>query len=337
MAREDRANLTIRDIAKRADVSVSTVSRVLRGRETVAEELRQRVLATADEMGYSPNRAAQSLRSGRTNLVGLVIPDITTPFFAEIARSAGRTLGEAGFSVLLCDADENPDSERRHVEVLEERRIDGLLITPSSDKRAGCYEETAARGIPVVLVDRLASRTLDSVRTDNIAGTFQLVTYFISRGYDRFGVVTGRRDSLSTRERMQGFRSACRALNVPEDNVILEDGMMTVGGGYEATKRLMQRQPSPRAIFAATSLMGVGSLRALKELGYEIPRDVALAMFDDTSLADLVDPPITVISQPIDLIGQTAARMLLERMKGEVLEPGREVLVQPSLIIRQST
>lgn len=328
---------TMRDVAQKAGVSVSTVSRVLNGKKTVSPELRDRVLAEADSLGYSPNRAARSLRSGRTSLVGLVIPDITTPFFAEIARIAGRTLGNAGLSVLLCDADEDSENERRHLENLEERRVEGLLISPSSDTQVGYYEEIAARGIPVVLVDRLTSKSLDSVRTDNIAGTFQLMAHLISRGYDRFGVIAGRHDILSGRERMQGFKSACRALNIPDENVISENGLMTIQGGYEATSRIMKRQPSPRAIFAATSVMGVGALRALKELGYEIPTDVALAMFDDTSLADLVDPPITVISQPIESIGQIAARMLLERMRGNISEQGREVLVQPNLIVRQST
>jgi LacI family transcriptional regulator len=328
---------TMCDIAQKAGVSVSTVSRVLNHKKTVSPELRDRVLTEAERLGYSLNRAARSLRSGRTNLVGLVIPDITTPFFAEIARIVGRALGNADLSLLLCDSDEDPEIERRHLENLEERRVEGLLISPSSDARIRYYEEIAARGIPVVLVDRLSSRKLDSVRTDNIAGTFQLVAHLISRGYHSFGIVAGRDDILSGRERMQGFKAACRALNIPDESVVCENGLMTSQGGYQATKRIMKRQPRPRAIFVATSVMGIGALRALKELGCQIPQDVALAMFDDTSLADLVSPPITVISQHIESIGQIAAQMLLERMKGNTSKKGREVLVQPSLIVRQST
>ncbi len=334
---DSQSTLTIRDVAREAGVSVSTVSRVFSNKGAVSDELREKVLQASKGLGYSPNSAARSLRNGRTLMVGLVIPDVTTPFFAEVARSASRVLGSAGYSVLLCDSDENPENERKHLRVLRERRVDGLLITPSSDVGAKYYETIAARSTPVVLVDRLASKNLDSVRVDNTAATFQIVAHLVSRGYDRFGIIIGRQDTLSGRERREGFKAACKALNIPEDNVCQENGLLTVQGGYEAAKKLMQRQQVPRAVFATTSLMGIGALKAIKEAGLRIPKDVALAMFDDVSLADLADPPITVVGQPTIEIGQIAARMLLERMKGGATQPGREVLVQPSLIVRQST
>lgn len=324
-------------MAAAAGVSVSTASRALRGDPSVSEALRDEIYRSAKQVNYVPNTAARSLRDGKTLLIGLVVPDITTPFFAELAKAVSRALADENYSVLLCDSDENFATEQKHMEMLQMRQVDGLIVVPSPGSREEYFEEVAEAGMPIVLVDRLASKRLDSVRVDNTAAMFQVVAHFISRGYRRFGVVRGRQDVLSGKERWEGFKLACGAYKIAEGDVVPAEGHFTVAGGYDATKRLLEMTPRPDAIFATTSVMGAGALKAIKEAGLRMPEDIALAMFDDVSFADMTDPPLTVVTQPTGEIGRLAAACLRDRMRGEMPLQGREILVPPALIVRGST
>jgi len=328
--------ITIHDVAARAGVSTATVSRVLSESGPVSLRSRRKVLAAAKALGYRPNAIATSLRQRRTFTVGMLVPDITNPFFSGVAQAVHRVLFGQGLSLLLVDTDHSIEAERRFAYHFEARRVDGLIVI-SNDSSSAFFEELAGRVPAIVLVDRPRSDRLDSVRVDNHAGALQAVAHLATRGRRKLAIVSGPMSLLSSRERLEGFRAALKLHNLPEFPQYEAVTGFSVEQGVAETRRLLELAAPPDAIFAGNNTLGIGAVSAIKALGRRIPQDVALIIFDDLYLAEAADPPLTVIAQPVTDIATTAAGLLLEQLQHPSEWSPKEILLRPQLILRRST
>lgn len=311
-------------------MSTSSVSRYLRGEPGRAAD---RIASAIRELDYRPSAAARSLKSGKTTTLGLVVPDVTNPFFAQVAKGVERVAHAAGYTVILSNTDESPDREGEVLSFVA-GHVDGLLLAPArSDEMT--MERVRALETPAVFIDRGLGDvdSFDAVLIDNSGGAAAAARHLVMLGHSRIGEIFGPLDTTPGGERHIAFIEACG-----EDvEVIQEAGDFRMDGGYQATMRLLGMQDPPTALFVANNSMTVGALRAVKDLGVSIPDELSLVGFDDHDLGDLLDPPLTVVDRPTDIQGAIAARLLLKRLSGKAEDPGQEIRLDTKLIIRQST
>jgi LacI family transcriptional regulator len=328
---------TLQDVARRAGVSPMTVSRVVNGTGPVSPGRRARVEQAMAELGYMPNAVARNLRTKRSDTIGLVLPDMTNPFFTTLAHGVETALREAGISLLLANTDEREDEERRLVPVLLGRQIDGLLIVPAGDG-AAAVRLCRDHGVPVVLVDRrpgVGDVDVDVVRSDAEGGAFELGQLLVDLGHRRVAVLTGPASVPTAVDRAAGF---CRAFTgrggMPRPEVL--HGTFTIDGGEVMAREAMARDPRPTALFAANNFIAIGVLHALDALGLRVPEDVALVGFDDLPSAMITFPFFTVAAQPAFEMGRRAVAVLLER-RATPDAPVRDVVFPTELVIRRSS
>ena len=326
-----RPRTTIADVARRAGVSTSSVSRHLQGQRVNGSAA---IDAAMRELDYRPSALARSLKSGRTDTIGLVVPDVTNPFFAGVVKGAESVAQDAGYQLVLCNTDESSDREHGVLSTIRDR-VDGLLLAPARDD-AETSESLADLGVPIVLVDRTLPDPgdADAVLIDNAGGAAAAARLLIEDGHQRIAFVSGPLDTTPGAERHAGFVAECEAAGV---DVVVEVADFKEHGGYQAAMRLFAGAEPPTAAFAANNLMTIGVLRALRDLGLAVPRAVSVVGFDDHLLADLLDPPLSVIDRDIENQGAVAMRMLLARLSGDVTGPGRTVRLDTRLIRRSST
>jgi LacI family transcriptional regulator len=327
---------TIRDVAAVAGVSPATVSRVLNGKQDVAADLRQRVLGAVTDLGYRRNGPARSLRTRAAMVLGLIISDISNPFFTAVVRGAEDQAQLAGYSLVLANADEDVDKEARYLEVAAAEQMAGVLLSPASLTRTS-IDVLLERGIPVVTIDRrLAGATVDSVTVNNYQAARTAAQHLTGQGCRRVGFIAGPVQTTTGASRLAGYRAALRAAGRPLDPSLTAYADFRTEGGYAATRQLLRQRRPPDGLLFANNLMTVGGLRAIAEAGLAIPDDIAVVGFDDVIWATALQPPLTVVAQPTYEIGQTAAKLLLRRVDGEAFPP-RRVVLQADLIERASS
>jgi LacI family transcriptional regulator len=326
----------MRDVAEQANVSITTVSHVINETRPVSDELRERVLAAMQELGYQPNLLARSLRRGETHTLGMIVPDSANPFFAEVARGVEDTSFEKSYSVILCNSDGDLDKELLYINVLAEKRVDGILFVAagvSTDHIRALQEQR----IPVVVVDReISGVSVDEVLVDNARGGWLAGRHLVELGHRRIGCISGPSDVTPSAERITGYRQALDEGDTPVDEALVVRGDFQYESGYQATRQLLSMDDPPTAIFACNDLMAIGAIRAALELGQQVPTDLSVVGFDDVPLASFANPVLTTIVQPKYEMGVIAATMLLERMRAPDTPPRQRVL-DTSLLIRQST
>jgi LacI family transcriptional regulator len=326
----------MRDVAERAGVSVTTVSHVINETRPVSDELRQRVLAAIDELGYQPNVLARSLRRGETHTIGMIVPDSANPFFAELARGIEDTSFAHGYNLILCNSDGDLDKELIYADVLTEKQVDGILFVAagvSTDHIRALQE----RRIPVVIVDReIPDVSVDQVLTDNARGGWLATRHLLELGHRCIGCITGPSDVTPSAERVTGYRQALSEGGIPVNEVLIVKGDFQYGSGYRAARQILARDDPPTAIFTCNDLMAVGAISAAVEMGRQVPVNLSVVGFDDVRLASFANPPLTTIVQPKYEMGVLATTMLLERMRNHDIPPRRRLL-DTSLLIRQST
>jgi LacI family transcriptional regulator len=328
--------MTVGDIAQAAGVSQATAARALGGYGSVSEDARRRVLAAAERLGYHRNEVAASLVAGSTRTIGLVVGDIENPFFAAAARGLTDVVEAEGQTVLLANSDEDSEREREAVAALRGRRVDGLVVATAASSEADHLRATVDAGVPVVLLDRpVSGLKLDTVMVDNEAGAARAVRHLADHGHRRIGMVTDTLDIGSSAERVRGFRRGARQAEVEVDESLIAVGGATQEEGYRGAFSLLERRDRPTALFTANNFMTYGALLAIREVGLAIPDEIAIVGFDDFVWATLVNPPITVVSQPVGRLGQEAGRLLLERIHGNGGEP-RRIRLRTKLISRGS-
>jgi LacI family transcriptional regulator, galactose operon repressor len=327
--------VTIRDVGKFAGVSQAAAARVLGGYGHSSPAVRAKVEAAAATLGYVPNSVARALASGNTHAVGLVVGDIENPFFAAAARGMSDELEEHGYTVLLTNSDEDLDRERTAVETLRARQVDALVVVPSAGGTLP-HLRAASAATPLILLDRaVRGLGVDSVTVDNRGGARMAVEHLIEHGHRRIGMVSDEPTISSSAERIDGYRDALGMAGIDVDAHLMSFGGATRDDGYRATRRLLEAPERPTALFTANNFMTLGAMLALADLGMRVPADISLVGFDDLEWTTLVDPPLTVVSQPASELGMVAAERVLARLRGSGGRP-RRFKLQTTLIPRAS-
>jgi LacI family transcriptional regulator len=326
---------TIRDVAALAGVSPATVSRAINGSTSVEAGLVERVRAAAMSLDYRPNAAARNLRRSSTTLWAAIVSDVENPFFTSLVRGIEDVAQEAGFSVVLCNSDEDPAKEAAYISAVRSEQMAGVLISPSGSSE-GLTALTQA-GIPTVCIDRVVpGRTTDAVLVDNEEGAFQAVHHLAENGYRRIACVTGPRRVSTADQRLAGYRRALKVAGLPADRTLVRHADFREAGGLAAMASLLDAPEAPDAVFATNNLMAVGVLDCLAERGMRTPEDVALVGFDEIPWARLVRPSISTVTQPTYELGRVGAQLLLER----IASPGRPpvtVTLRTELRVRDSS
>jgi LacI family transcriptional regulator len=333
---EARVPTTIRDVAAAAGVSPATVSRVLNLKEDVNADLRRRVLAAVTDLGYRRNGPARSLRTRAAMVLGIIISDITNPFFTAMVRGVEDSAQLAGYSVVLANADEDVAKEARYLEVAAAEQMAGVLLSPASSQLTN-IDILSERGIPVVTIDRrLPAAAVDSVTVNNHQAAREAAEHLIAQGCRRIGFVAGPVETTTGASRLAGYRAALRAAGRPAEPALTAFGNFRTEGGYTATRKLLQLRRPPDGLLISNNLMTVGGMQAIVEAGLDVPSDIAVVGFDDANWATALRPPLTVVTQPTYEIGQTATELLLRRIGGETFAPKRVVL-RAQLVARGSS
>ncbi|MFF4140468.1 LacI family DNA-binding transcriptional regulator [Streptomyces sp. NPDC001698] len=324
---------SIKDVAAAAGVSVATVSRVLNEHPSVSADARTRVLASVEALGYRPNAVARSLRTHRTRTLGLVISDVLNPYFTALARSVEEEARALGYSVIIGNADERPGLQDHHVRTLLDRRIDGLLVSPT-DGGSPLMLDAARAGTPIVFVDRwIEGVDVPVVRSDGRAAVRDLVAHLYGLGHRRLAIIAGPAATTTGRERVEAFREALAAHGLPLPDAYVGQGDFRAGSGQRVTEGFLGLPEPPEAVFTADNLMALGALDAIRARGLRVPDDIALAAFDDIPWFPHTDPPITAIAQPTGELGRAAVRALVDRIAGR---PARSVTLPARLVVRRS-
>lgn len=322
--------VSVKDVAERAGVSVGTVSNALNHPEKVSSETRERIGAVIAELGFIRNDAARQLRVGRSSTIGLVVLDVRNPFFTDVARGAEDAAAEVGLSVTLGNSDEDPRREAAYLDLFEQQRVVGVLISPYGDldERLAALR---ARGIRTVLVDRRADGDVASVSVDDVAGGSLAVQHLLDRGRRRIAFVGGPAGIRQMTDRLAGARSAVEGARAELE--VIETTAASVLEGRRVGEALAAREQRPDAVFAGNDLLALGLLQAfaLQGSGVRVPEDLALIGYDDIDFAASAVVPLSSIRQPAQLIGRTAVELLLSD------DEPRQVVFQPELAVRAST
>ncbi|SPT68300.1 Purine nucleotide synthesis repressor [Anaerobiospirillum thomasii] len=324
--------ISIKDIAKKLNVTPSTVSRALNGKKGVSKELSDKILKTCQEMGYRKNAIAQSLITNETKLIGMIIPDITSRYYSFIVKGINTYLDEQGYSVILCNANRSAKTEQNYIELLLSRRVDGIIIISLT-----ATEETllsiAATGTPVVQIDNAISDKLSSVTNDNYRGSSALFEHMVQLGCRRIGLMLGRVENKTTIDRLRGFTDVMARHKIKVDERLIINIDSTDLDAYKNTPRLLEYNPD--SIFAINDNVALGVLRYCMDHNIRVPEELRLAGYDDLDIANMIHVPLTTVHQLKSTLGKAAAHLILQEIKNPK-DPHQHITMIPHLVVRQS-
>lgn len=323
---------SIKDVARIAGVSTATVSRVLGNSAHIKEKTRQRVMEAVEQLNYRPNLIARSLRVQKSAKIGLVVSDIRNPFFTAISRAVEDSAYDQGYSVLMCNTDENPEKEEMYLNLLHDENVAGIIFSPTQQFSARL--KSYKTNIPFVIIDRIVKGgQVDMVLLDNVTAAYELTIHLIENGYRKLAGLFGN-TSTTGQERNKGFR---KALNEHLLKPLAESFIPPrIHNGYETVSALLDQTDIPDAIFTSNSLLTAGAFQAIRNHKLRVPEDVAIVGFDETTWGAMVEPPITLIAQPTEEIGRTATELLFQRIKEPTRSP-KTVILKGTLIARGSS
>lgn len=329
---------TIRDVAKKAGVSYTTVSRVLNNKNEITEETRKRVQEAMDELGYAPNPIARSLATNQTHELGFIVSDITNPFLADVARGIQRYAWEYGYSVTIIMTDSNQEMELEAIKFLIDRRADGIIITPP-ETDANNFEilKQAKKGHRFVLIGRhVEHENVSFVSTSTATGEYNATKYLISLGHRRIAHIQASLRMGYGRGKVSGYKKALEEAGIPFDpHLVVPSGFLSIEYGEKACEELLKLPQIPTAITATNDLVAIGALNAIKNAGLRVPDDISVVGFDDIIYAKNTRPPLTTVSQPALRLGTIAAHTLLQSMQSKPYE--KETILDCELVVREST
>lgn len=327
----------MKDIAKAARVSIGTVSHVLNDSANVRAPLRKRVLDAVQAVGYQPSQLARGLRRDKTNVIGMIIPDITNPFFPAVVRGAEDVAFSNGYRLILCNTDNDHSKELVHLRELRTYLPAGLIVIPSNFSDLTAQAESYRRaGTGVVCVDRLPRNWAgDSVTANNEEGALEATRHLIQMGHKKLAMIVGPQHLTNATDRLNGFKKALREARVQVSSEYIQETTFDKQGGYIKTLLLLRLIPRPTAIFAGNDMIALGALRAIREAGLRCPEDVSLMGFDDLDLTEITDPTLSSVSQSGYQLGTTAAHILIERLHGDK-SPSKHIILKTSLSLRNS-
>jgi len=330
----------IKDVAELAGVSASTVSRVLVGKTRVTEETRRKVMEAVRALNYSPNVLAKGLKMGRSNTIALMVPSIQNTIFPTIARGVEDTARKNGFTVVLCNTDEDIEVEKEYITKLRTRLIDGFIVCsmlPDSDHIRSLWTE----GFPVVLISRYYGDLVDAVVVDNFQAAYDAVRYLTRTGHRRIALAMGRSELPFYAARWEGYRAALEDAGIPYDEKLVLHETSGTNSFYSLTKQMLRQGPPPDAIFATSDPKAIVVMRALHDCGLRIPEDISVVGFDNAEISAMIEPPLSTVSQPLYDMGVTSAKKLIRQIRYKddhgVLAPPTVDTLPTDLIIRKST
>jgi len=328
---------TIKDVAKRAGVAPITASRALNNTGYASEAVRQRVRQAAEELGYTPNALARSLRSNQTRTLALVLTDVTNPFWTTVARGVEDTASEAGFHVILCNTDESEVKQETYINTLVEKRVDGILFVP-----AGCNTQPIKflnqQNIPVVVLDRwLPGIQVDNVRCDSVGGAYSLTRVLLELGHRKIAVISGPRGVSSAEDRVSGFLKALNEEGIKPTPDWIRYGAFTIDSGQAMTQEIISLEKRPTALFACNNFLAIGAMKTFQKAKLNVPHDISVVSFDDLPTSMVVNPFLTAAAQPAYEMGKRATQLLLDRLKSDRPTPPQEIILPVAILRRQST
>lgn len=329
---------TIKDVAAHAGVSVATVSAVINNNKYVSPDLMQRVQESIAALSYERNSLAQGLKKQTSQTIGLIISDITNPYFTSVVRGVEDVANAHGYSLILGNTDENPKKEMNYIRLLESKRVDGLIMARPAPGNDAYLRSWPTNRLPLVSIGYLPKdESIDAVLIDNVGGARQAVEHLITLGHRRIGIVTGLPGITATEERLVGYQQALGAHGLPLDPALIAEGNLRIDGGERAALQLLNQSTArPTALFVTNGLMVIGALRAIDRVEMRCPEDIALVGFDDFEWAAVMRPRLTTVRQPTYEIGQKAAQILFDRLEERDATP-QVIRIEPQLIIRESS
>lgn len=326
--------ITIRSVAQEAGVSIATVSKVVNHTGKISEKTKKKVLVAMEKLNYKPDAAAASLRGKRTKLIGLLVPDISNPFYSEIARSIEDRSHELGLNVMMCNTDNEVKKEKAYLSLLTSQRVDGVVVA-SAFRSTHLLEEMINKGVPSVLIaSEIPSLSMNTVTVDDYKGGYLATSYLLSLGHKKIGIIS--EDVRSNTPRLAAYKDTIQEAKIPIRDEYIIKTEATIQKGYESAKQLLSLEDKPTAIFACNDLLAAGVIQAAKEINLNLPQDLSIIGFDNTVLSTTTSPMLTTVSQPIKEMGSKVVDLLLEEMEESKLYKER-LLLSPELVIRQST
>ena len=327
----------MKDVAKKAGVSTATVSHVINDTRFVKEETRKKVINAMEELDYYPNLAAKSLRSQKSKIIGLLVPDISNFFFTRIAKVIEDIFKAKGYNLIVGNSDENLESEKNQLDVFKAQMIDGLIMAPTGG-RSKPYKIIKDDVFPTVYIDRRPKGYQgDFILLNNFKGAYDATTYLINKGHKNIGIITGVPGISTTEERLKGYKVALRDNDIKPCKSLIKIGDSRFESGYKLTKELVVKN-NITALFVTNNLMSIGAMEYLNKNGINIPKELAIIGFDDYKWTTITNPPLSVVKQPVDKIGQKATKLLLEKIiNNNTKEKNTNVYqLSPELVVRKS-
>ncbi|MDX5630560.1 MULTISPECIES: ribose operon transcriptional repressor RbsR [unclassified Brenneria] len=327
---------TMKDVARLAGVSTSTVSHVINNDRFVSDAVRDKVMAAVEQLNYAPSALARSLKINQTQTIGMLLTASSNPFYAEVVRGVERSCYERGYSLILCNTEGDSDRMSRSLETLLQKRVDGVLLMCTESHRPLPDMISRYPSIPMVMMDWAPFDVgIDVIKDNSLLGGELATNYLISRGYRKIACIAGPKDKTTAYNRLEGYRQAMQQAGLP-----IPDGYEIFGDfefetGYRAMQRLLSLAEKPDAVFAGNDAMAVGVYHALYQVGLSVPQDMAVIGYDDIELARFMSPPLTTIHQPKDELGELAVDALLYRLEHPDTEPN-VLMLTPELIVRNS-
>lgn len=328
--------LTIRDIAKKANVSHATVSRVLAGSPLVAEKTRMKIQQLIDEIGYVPNAMAQGLATNRSNIIGMVIPDIINPYFAEIAKGLKDVAAEAGYNIFFCDTDNDIEKEIRYIEELYNQRVSGLIITPVSDNFDHIVKRFPYEGPIVFLSYQPDDEKANYVMTNSYNISHMGTRYLLQLGHRDIAFIGHEENRRTSTQRYEGYRAAMAEYGAEPFTGGELRFAVRKNIGYELTKELLLKGPLPTAIMAYNDMTALEAIEAIEDFGLSVPDDISIVGVDDVYISNLHRIQLTTVSQPKYRIGEECARILIDKIQGSAGDKPIQKILEPDLVIRKT-
>lgn len=331
---------TIRDVAEKAGVSIATVSRVINNQISVSPDTRKKVQKAIKDLNYQPNYLGRNLRRAKTKMILVILQNISNPFYSKVVRGIEEMGHQNGYNIMICNTDSDPDRERTYLELMVNRLVDGvILMEPEID---GYELSEISKDFPVVqCCEYKEDVDVSHISIDNIKAGYTAVKHLISLGHSRIGMVSAYNRLLSAQQREEGYRNAILEAGLEYDSDLIKMGSYGYTGGLRATKELLEMEDRPTAIFAISDITAIGAIRAIKEKGLQVPDDIAVVGFDNTSIASMYDPRLTTISQPRYDMGKISMEVLLKLIKNKEMKAGKikpkDIYLEHELIIREST
>jgi len=305
----------MKDVAEKAGVSIATVSHVINETRFVREETREKVKKTMKELNYYPNSAARTLRKRKSNIIAFLVPDISNFFFTALACKIESLLKKDGYNIVFGNTDENIESEIEHLKIMNSYAIDGLIIAPTWGDQS--YLKNYNKKFPIVFIDRKPTKFEgDCVLVDNKKASVNAINHLIKKGHSKIGIITGLPKLTSTVERLEGYKEAFKNNNLKYNNTWIAVGDSRYESGYELTKKLLQNHELT-ALFVTNNLMSIGAMEYIKQNDIKVPEDIAIIGFDDYKWASITNPPLSVIKQPVEEIGEKAVSLILDKIERE--------------------